>query len=240
MKRTKRALGGHLLAQSVSENSLKLWVDGAQVAPHSVVEIFGVEAVSGFIGPKKEYTAHDVGKFVIENGVLMRVSQFVHTGHGKTVGGTDSPGVWLMPDTGDEGGGDGAHWRGSYHRSGQVPIPQNFDFYLDYQGYFLQYEDGTGSVSAGWRGYNPFEADGYWEFVTGSDGNPFRAGSGYNTVDTLVQAFNEASDPGDNFAVLTSPPQSRSRGNGCAGGSCLYGIPPRSLCPAADRAGKPG
>ena len=77
----------------------------------------GGDGIDGFISPKDSYEDSDIGKGLWENGLLKRVERELHTGHGKTVGGVADPGEWVViGDSGDEGGGAGAHFRGWHNR----------------------------------------------------------------------------------------------------------------------------
>ena len=201
-----RGQRGHIFVQRHDDRSMSMWVDGAQVPPFALIEVFGIEAISGFIEPKNRYGPKDNGKFLIDHGVLEKIENYRTVGHGKTVGGTDSPGVWLeLGAGGDEGGGAGQHFRGWHARASGVTNPVADDFFIDYNGYFERYYDGAGVGGTGWRFYNPFEGGEYWNVITDSGGNPFRVTEeGYTAVATLTDAFDGAEESGDAFAATSS------------------------------------
>ena len=178
---------------------------------------------ANFISPKAAYNAMDAGKFLAENGTLKRVDTFHQDGHAKTVGGAASPGLWLSlgrsifltsgnpvhnGNTLDEGGGDGAHFRGWHHRAADVSNPQDGDFYVSVSyGDFEVYRDGMGTDVSGWYGHNPFQPGEYWETVP----NPLQGGTpldvssdGAFDADSLEDAFNHATRVGEAFVIKSS------------------------------------
>ena len=178
---------------------------------------------ANFISPKAAYSAIDAGKFLAENGTLKRVDTFHQDGHAKTVGGAASPGLWISLGRSislaggnpinngnalDEGGGDGAHFRGWHHRASDVSSPQDGDFYVSVSyGDFEVYRDGMGTDVSGWYGHNPFQPGEYWETVL----NPFQGGTpldvssdGAFDADSLEDAFNHVTRVGEAFVIKSA------------------------------------
>ena len=199
-------------------NSSLVLTVGAEQSNITITRIVGTPTIvggggagpEGFISPKNSYGAADVGKFLAENTLIKEVERTYHAGHGKLVGGTTTPGTWIelgsgTPPSADEGGGDGAHFRGWHHRTRQVTGEVTGDFVaIIATGDFEIFTDGTDPAlgSRGWRGYNPFEAGSYWATITDSAGADFVVdGRGFTQVETLEEAFNQAENIGDAFTV---------------------------------------
>ena len=179
------------------------FIQVAHVLGAPSVDISGLGGVEAWIDPKAAYLVADVGKFLVENGAVKRVDTDYHSGHSKTIGGTASPGTWIdLGAGGDEGGGPGAHFRGWHSRANQVANPATGDFFCSsLYGDFESFHDIT-TGNSGWRAYNPFEADAYWDVITDSNGDDFSVASrGYYQADSVVHAFNEADEAGDAFTV---------------------------------------
>ena len=159
--------------------------------------------VDAWIDPKDTYEDTDSEKFLVENAVIKRVDTEYHAGHGKTIGGTASPGTWIeLGSSGDEGGGAGAHFRGWLNRANQVANPSQGDFFCSaLYGDFESYHDITSGTS-GWRAYNPFAAGNYWDEVVNAAGDTVPVSSrGYYQANSIEHAFNEADETGDAFTI---------------------------------------
>ena len=174
--------------------------------------VLSLGAVPGFTSPKDVYTADDEGLFLIDHGVLLQVEPDIHTGHGKLVGGTGSPGTWVEIPDADEGGGAGQHFRG-WHSSSVVsfnPAVVSGDFFANetFSG-FERYWDGTEADNpdgfVGFANYVPFAEGEYWATVDDGDGNAIDTSGGFVIADSELNAFVRAQDAGDVFVIRGQP-----------------------------------
>ena len=133
--------------------------------------------IEGFINPKDSYDQDDVGKFLVENSVIKRVESELHEGHGKEIGGAESPGNFVDIPMEDEGGGPGQHFRGRSFNdqtaNNLTPPPVSGDFYASTGnvGGFRIYWDGTeadnpGNSFNGYTSYEPTASGNYWDTYT--------------------------------------------------------------------------
>ena len=178
-------------------------VDIYHVTPNVAVDVAG-PGIDDFINPKATYSASDVGKFIVEHDVIKQVRANLHEGHGKLVGGSASPGTFISLGPGDEGGGDGAHFRGWHFQPPNDVVSGDFYAHPSHGGFEIYY-DGSESESGGVEGerlYNPFAVGAYWENVDPGDGTEFAVSfRGYRLADSQLDAFTHAAQAGEVFVV---------------------------------------
>ena len=151
----------------------------------------------GFITAKAAYDAGDLGKFVVDHGLLKQVVVETHAGHTRvtTMQELANSSMELDADGNDVAA---SQFLGFFSRAGRIPNNVNIvdgDWYASHtQGAFEVSDPNSLYTSEHWVNFDPFEEDEPWHEVDDSGGSTITHANFGNVSWRSVQTLQHAKD----------------------------------------------